>query len=113
MADQIQPENMGTGAGALDEAKKLGSDDEGGEFVLYPVGRNRTVAWFKVDYPASSDARHFTAIYFEGCNKMMFARRHPRSVTDIGAWELRRKSLTVRCAGYVSSFYVFLLRLVS
>lgn len=39
MADEIQPVNVGSGAGDAAEMMRRNDDDEGGEFVSHPVGQ--------------------------------------------------------------------------
>lgn len=102
MANEIQPVNMRSGAGVAAEAMKRSGGDEGGEFVLYPVGLDQTVARHKADHPISLEARHFSAIITDRCNKAMFDRRNSKCDMDIGACKKRRNALQIRRPGYIS-----------
>lgn len=51
MTNEIHPVNVGASAGASTKAKMHIDDDNGPEFVLHPVGKDRQVTAYKGDYP--------------------------------------------------------------
>lgn len=64
--------NVGTSVGVIAEVRRRSGDDKSGEFVSHPVVQDWKAARYKVDYLSSVDARHFSAMFFDGHNKAMF-----------------------------------------